>query len=66
MPDDVEIADGDDLVEASYTLNIIGKLQEGKFPLSDDDISAIEALYDYQNHGETTGDYDEIKTTPTP
>lgn len=66
MPDDVEIADGDDLVEASYTLNIIGKLQEGKFPLSDDDISAIEALYDYQNPGETTGDYDEIKTTPTP
>ena len=66
MPDDVEIADRDDLVEASYTLNIIGKLQEGKFPLSDDDISAIEALYDYQNPGETTGDYDEIKTTPTP
>lgn len=66
MPDDVEIVDGDDLVEASYTLNIIGKLQEGKFPLSDDDISAIEALYAYQNPGETTGDYDDIKTTPTP
>jgi len=66
MPDDVEIADGDDLVEASYTLNIIGKLQEGKFPLSDEDISAIEALYNYQNPGETTGDYDDIKTTPTP
>lgn len=66
MPDDVEITDGDDLVEASYTLNIIGKLQEGKFPLSDEDISAIEALYNYQNPGETTGDYDDIKTTPTP
>lgn len=65
MPDDVEIADGDDLVEASYTLNIIGKLQEGKFPLSNDDISAIEALYDYQNPGETTGDYDDIQTTTT-
>lgn len=34
MPDDVEIADGDDLVEASYTLNIIGKLQEGKLDQS--------------------------------
>ncbi|WP_270344749.1 phage major tail protein, TP901-1 family [Enterococcus thailandicus] len=66
MPDDVEISDGDDLVEASYTLNIIGKLQEGKFPLSDDDILAIEALYEYQNPGETTGDYDEIITETTP
>lgn len=63
MPDDVEISDGDELVEASYTLNIIGKLQEGKFPLSKEDISAIEALYEYQNPGETTGDYDNIKKT---
>lgn len=63
MPDDIEISDGDDLVEVSYTLNIIGKLQDGLFPLSDADISAIEALYEYQNPGETTGDYDEIKTT---
>lgn len=63
MPDDVEIKDGDDLVEVSYTLNIIGKLQEGRFPLTDVDISAIEALYEYQNPGETTGDYDDIKTT---
>lgn len=63
MPDDVEIKDGDDLVEVSYTLNIIGKLQEGKFPLTDNDIAAIEALYEYQNPGETTGDYDGIKKT---
>lgn len=61
MPDDIEISDGDDLVEVSYTLNIIGKLQDGLFPLSDADISAIEALYKYQNPGETTGDYDNIK-----
>lgn len=61
MPDDIEISDGDDLVEVSYTLNIIGKLQEGKFPLNDEDISAIDALYAYQNPGETTGDYDNIK-----
>lgn len=61
MPDDIEISDGDDLVEVSYTLNIIGKLQDGLFPLSDADISAIEALYAYQNPGETTGDYNNIK-----
>ena len=60
MPDEVEISDGDDLVEVSYTLNIIGKLQEGKFPLTDEDIAAIDALYAYQNPGETTGDYDSI------
>lgn len=63
MPDDIEISDGDDLVEVSYTLNIIGKLQDGLFPLSDADVSAIEALYEYQNPGETTGDYDDIQTT---
>ena len=60
MPDEIEISDGDDLVEVSYTLNIIGKLQDGKFPLSDADIAAIDALYAYQNPGETTGDYDNI------
>lgn len=66
MPDEPEISDGDDLVEASYTLNIIGSLQDGKFPLTDEDINAIEALYEYQNPGETTGDYSDIKTTPAP
>ena len=66
MPDYVEIQDGDDLVEASYTLNIIGKLQEGEFPLSNADIAAIEALYDYQNPGETTGDFDRIQTVAAP
>lgn len=60
MPDEPEISDGDELVEASYTLNIIGALQDGFFPLSDTDIEAIEALYAYQNPGETTGDYDNI------
>lgn len=64
MPDEVELSDGDDLVEASYTLNIIGSLKDGYFPLSDTDIAAIEALYDYQNPGETTGDFDNIKKGP--
>lgn len=63
MPDEIEISDGDELVEASYTLNIIGALQSGEFPLSDKDIAAIEILYAYQNPGETTGDYSNIKKT---
>lgn len=64
LPDELELNDGDDLVEASYTLNIVGALQDGEFPLTDDDIKAIEALYAYQNPGETTGDYDDIQTAP--
>ncbi|MBP2966780.1 phage major tail protein, TP901-1 family, partial [Acinetobacter baumannii] len=63
MPDEIEISDGDELVEASYTLNIIGSLQSGLFPLSDKDIAAIEVLYQYQNPGETTGDFSNIKTS---
>lgn len=63
MPDELELSDGDELVEASYTLNIIGSLQDGMFPLSDKDVAAIEVLYAYQNPGETTGDYSDIKTT---
>ncbi|MFI3605673.1 phage major tail protein, TP901-1 family [Vagococcus fluvialis] len=62
MPDEIEISDGDELVEASYTLNIIGSLQSGLFPLSDKDIAAIEVLYQYQNPGETTGDFSNIQT----
>lgn len=61
MPDEPEISDGDELVEASYTLNIIGSLQDGLFPLSDKDIAEVEVLYAYQNPGETTGDFSDIK-----
>lgn len=66
MPEEVDIPDGDELVEVSYDLNIIGSLQDGKFPLTDEDVAMLEALYEYQNPGETTGDYDAIKTTPIP
>lgn len=66
MPDEPEISDGDDLVEASYTLNILGSLKDGEFPLTDEDVAAIEALYDYQNPGETTGDFDNIQTEKEP
>lgn len=59
--EELTYSDGDDLAEASYTLNIIGQLRRGMFPLSDEDIAMINTLYDYQNPGETTGDYDEIE-----
>lgn len=62
LPDELSYDDGDDLVSVSYTLNIVGSLKDGLFPLSDEDISIIESLYDYQNPGETTGDYNSIET----
>lgn len=60
IPDELEYDEGDELVEISYTLNIVGKLQNGTFPLSDEDVQMIENLYAYQRPGETTGDYSDI------
>lgn len=64
LVDELELSDGDDFVEASYTLNIVGTLREGTFPLSDEDIDMISNMYEYQRPGETTGDYDDIQTKP--
>lgn len=62
MPDEVELSDStDDLLEVSYTLNIIGQLQDGTFPLSDEEVADLDAMYKYQRPGETTGDYDDIQ-----
>lgn len=61
IPDELDYSEGtEDLVELDYTLNIVGTLQEGTFPLSDEDIAELEALYAFQRPGETTGDYDNI------
>lgn len=57
---ELSYADGESLVEVSYTLNIVGKLQKGRFPLSDEDVAIIDEVYGYENPGETTGDYDEV------
>lgn len=64
IPDELSYGDGEDLIEISYTLNIVGKLKSGTFPLSDEDIAMIESLYEYQRPGETTGNYDNIQETP--
>lgn len=60
LPDELSYDDGDGLVTVSYTLNIIGALKDGRFPLTDEDIAVIDSLYEYQNPGETTGDYTDI------
>ncbi|MGT2895905.1 tail protein [Streptococcus phage Javan173] len=59
---DIEYSEGiEDIVEANYTASIVGKLQNGEFPLSDEEIALLNDVYEYQNPGETTGDYDNIK-----
>lgn len=60
--DEIEYSEGvEDLVEASYALNIIDSLKDGKFPLTAEDIALLTSVYAYQNPGETTGDYDNIQ-----
>lgn len=55
--DSIDLDDGDDLVSADYTLNIIGKLTEGTFPLSDEQLEVLEEIAKYERPGETTGDF---------
>lgn len=64
-PGEIEHTDGDSLSEISYPLDIVGGgLKKGRFPLSDEDIAVIQDVYDYENPGETTGDYDETVVDP--
>lgn len=61
---DIEYNEGiEDIIETSYTASIVGKLKNGKFPLSEAEINLLNDVYDYQNPGETTGDYDNIQTS---
>ena len=53
----------EDIIETSYTASIVGKLKNGKFPLTAEEIALLDEVYNYQNPGDTTGDYDNIKTS---
>ena len=62
---DIEYSEGiEDIIEANYTASIVGKLKNGKFPLTAAEIALLDEVYEYQNPGETTGDYDNIQKTP--
>ena len=62
---DIEYSEGiEDIIEANYTATIVGKLKNGKFPLTAKEIALLDEVYEYQNPGETTGDYDNIQKTP--
>lgn len=62
---DIEYSEGiEDIIEANYTATIVGKLKNGKFPLTAAEIALLDDVYAYQNPGETKGDYDNIQRTP--
>lgn len=62
IQDEIEFNDGvEEFVEVSFTAGIIGRLQDGKFPLSTEELALLNDIYTYQNPGETTGDYDNIQ-----
>jgi TP901-1 family phage major tail protein len=61
ITDDIEFEDAmDGFTELNYTVGIVGRLRDGKFPLSTEEINMLNEVYDYQNPGETTGDYNNI------
>lgn len=61
IKDDVEFNDGiDGFIELNYTAGIVGRLRDGRFPLSTEEIAMLNDVYEYQNPGETTGDYNNI------
>lgn len=60
--EDLETTEGEGFVEVSYTLNIVGALKRGRHALTDEDLAMIESVYEYQEPGETTGDFDNITT----
>lgn len=59
---DIEYSEGiEDIIEANYTASIVGKLKNGKFPLTAKEIALLDEVYEYQNPGETKGDYDNVQ-----
>lgn len=55
--DSVDISDEDSFSEVDFTINILGKLVDGTFPISDEQYDALQALYEYQRPGETEGEF---------
>ncbi|WP_338230745.1 phage major tail protein, TP901-1 family [Lactiplantibacillus paraxiangfangensis] len=68
--DSLDISDEDSFSEADYTINIIGKLadtdKDGKpatFPLSDEQVDALNQLYAAERPGETEGEFTDATAT---
>lgn len=61
--DSADISDEDSFSEIDFTLNILGKLTNGTFPLSDEQVAALDALYEYERPGEKEGEFKSTSNT---
>lgn len=60
--DSADISDEDSFSEIDWTINILGKLVDGTFPLTDAEVQSLQALYDYERPGEKTGEFSDAAT----
>lgn len=61
--DSADISDEDSFSEIDWTINILGKLVDGTFPLTDAEVQSLQALYDYERPGEKTGEFADTTVT---
>lgn len=55
--DSVSLDDGDKLITAKYKLKVLDKLKDGNFSLTDEEIAILDAIYDYENPGDKSGNF---------
>lgn len=58
-----DISDEDGFSELEFTLDIIGKLVKGTFPLTDDQLKLLDELYGYERPGEKSGEFSSDATS---
>lgn len=59
-----DLSEGQDgFVECDSTLDIIGKLVEGDFPLTQEQVDILHKIYDYERPGEKTGEFTDSTET---
>ncbi|MCP0885918.1 phage major tail protein, TP901-1 family [Ligilactobacillus sp. WILCCON 0076] len=63
--DSADISDEDSFSEIDWTINILGKLVDGTFPLTDAQTSVLQELYDYERPGEKTGEFADTADSTT-
>ena len=63
--DSADISDEDSFSEIDFTLNIIGKLVDGTFPLSDEQVAMLDKLYAFERPGEKAGKFADTTAAST-
>lgn len=64
VPESVDLSEGQDgFVEADTTLDIIGKLVDGDFPLTQEQVDILHKIYAYERPGEKTGEFTDSTET---